>query len=270
MATTVIGAPGVIFPDGTTQATAAIAANFASGTATVNVYTSPATFSKPAKPGLKYVKVTVIGAGGNGGDARAQAPSFVNPGNALAAGGGGGGIAIGMFPAASLPTASIPISVGGGGTPSSLGSIISATAGGAGTPQIRTPGIAGGVNGSDASAGSAGTGSTGPVQQLTMTGYRGNGDSTNGNPSWPAGPAEATYKYVGGSTRLFTGNGGLGGLNFATGPASPFPSKTGTGGNGTGYGAGGGGGYATAGLNTDVTGPGGTGSPGVVIIEEYY
>ena len=265
MATTVIGSPGVIFPDGTTQATAAIAANFASGTATVNVYTSPATFSKPAKPGLKYVKVTVIGAGGNGGSARAQSPNFFNVGGATAAGGGGGGIAIGMFPAASLPTDSIAIQAGGGGTPSSLGSIISATAGGAGAPQIRTPQQVG-VNSPDATAGSAGTGSTGPVQQITMVGYRGIGDTTGGPATWPSGPAEATYKNAGGSTRLFTGVGGIGGAL----PAQGGVSKTATGGNGTGYGAGGGGGAAFAYVSADVTGPGGTGSPGVVIIEEYY
>ena len=267
MATTVIGAPGVIFPDGTTQATAAIAANFASGSAVLNVHTSPATFSKPAKPGLKSIRVTVIGAGGNGGAARAIAPGNFNPGGATAAGGGGGGIAIGMFPAASLPTDSIAISVGGGGTPSSLGSIISATAGGAGTPRIRQPlDGAGGVSSPDATAGSAGTGSTGPVRQLTMTGYRGVGDNTSARADWPSGPADATYRNAGGSTRLFTGEPGIAGAL----PAQSSVSKTAAGTNGTGYGAGGGGGAAFGYLNADVTGPGGTGSPGVVIIEEYY
>ncbi|NBP16958.1 hypothetical protein EBU95_21690, partial [bacterium] len=51
----------LLFNDGSTQSTAAAAG----GNYVLKQYTSPATWTKPAN--LKSVKVTVVGAGGNGG-----------------------------------------------------------------------------------------------------------------------------------------------------------------------------------------------------------
>jgi hypothetical protein len=86
-------------------------------------YTSPATWTKPA--GLKAVKVTVIGAGGNGGTN--------NSGTNFAGSGGGGGGAILYLDAPAVPG---PVSVTVGSAPSktsSFGPLVSATGGTNGT-----------------------------------------------------------------------------------------------------------------------------------------
>ena len=237
MATTSIGAPGVVFPDGTTQASAT------TGAGTVTVYASPSTFSKPAKPGLKYIKVTVVAAGGNGGNVVSSA----NPGgNALIVGGGGGsgGIGIGMFPAPSLPTSPIAITAGSSGTPSSLGSIISATAGSnapATSSNVPTTG-AGGARGSVSFVG---------TDQVAMFGFQGAAGGTNGG----AGAIPA----------INTGTGGVGAVSVPTNGGI-------NGGAASGYGAGGGGSSARSSGVPAIprSATGGAGAPGYVIIEEFY
>lgn len=237
MATTSIGAPGVVFPDGTTQASAT------TGEGTVTVYTSPSTFSKPTKLGLKYIKVTVIAAGGSGGNTTSSS----NPGgNALVAAGGGGsgGIGIGMFPAPSLPTSPIAITAGSSGTPSSLGSIVSATAGGNAAPvtsNVSTNG-SGGVRGST---------TFGATTQVAMFGSA--GATAGGNGGLGAVPA------------INTGDGGVG--------AVAVPTNGGiNGGAASGYGAGGGGSVARSSGIPAIprSATGGAGAPGYVIIEEFY
>lgn len=101
-------------------------------------YVSPATWTKPA--GLKQVKVTVVGAGGNGG----ASPS----GHSGA--GGSGGAAISWIPAPSIPG---PVGVTAGAGTNSFGAFCSATAGGAGGNGTALGGIPGGTGG----AGSGGT-----------------------------------------------------------------------------------------------------------------
>jgi hypothetical protein len=119
----------------------------------LQVYASPATWTKPAS--IKAVKVTVIGAGGNNGSPFGTcAPA---PGGA----GGGGGGAIEYLDAPAIPG---PVSVTVGTAPSktsSFGTFLSAT---------------GGTNGGAASAGSPGSnggGGSGSGGQLNVTGETG-------------------------------------------------------------------------------------------------
>jgi hypothetical protein len=100
------------------------------GNYAMNAYASPATWTKPA--GLKAVKVTVVGAGGNGFSTPAGTSSAT-------AGGGGGGAAIDYIPAPSIPG---PVAVTAGPGTNSFGAFCSATAGATGAIQV---GGAGGV-----------------------------------------------------------------------------------------------------------------------------
>jgi hypothetical protein len=111
---------GVTFNDGTTQSTAAVGG----GGYNLTVFTSSGTWTKPA--GLKAVKVTVIGAGGNGGT------GIGSPYSESGTPGGGGGGAIEEIQAPSIPG---PVSVTVGTAPSktsSFGAFLSATGGGNG------------------------------------------------------------------------------------------------------------------------------------------
>ena len=98
MATTSIGSSGVVFPDGTTQASAG-----GNGTIT-RIYTSPATWTKPTT--VKSIKVTVVsgGGGGQGGG---------GPGITRTGGNGAGGM--GFYQAPAIP-GPVVVTVGAGGT----------------------------------------------------------------------------------------------------------------------------------------------------------
>jgi len=225
MATTTIGSPGVIFPDASVQASAT------QGSVLVTSYTSPAPYSKPT--GLKFIKVTVVGSGGNGG------PVAGAIGAKAGGGGGGGGIAIGTFPAALVPATPFTIAVGGPGTPSSFTTLISATCGSS-AATVTFPATTG-------SGGLGGGGYTFPTPtapvQINMFGIAGNTSS-------------ATAAGFGGVCNLFLGAPGTG----ATAPGG------GAGGAGGGVGAGGGG----AQTNGSGSLSGGAGSPGFVLLEEYF
>jgi hypothetical protein len=188
-------------------------------------YTSPATWTKPA--GLKAIKVTVVGAGGDGGATNAPGPTSLG---GSASGGGGGGAAIEFIPAPSIPG---PVSVTAGAGTNSFGPFCSATAGGNGA--TTTTGVAGGAGG----VGSGGN--------INVDGGDGDyGVNLQTSPTNQTGGA-------GGGALL--GFGGIGRNSRAgTGPGNP-------GGN---YGGGGGG---AAGIQNN---SGGTGAPGIVIVEEFY
>jgi len=154
MATTSIGAPGVVFPDGTTQSSVG-----ATGVVVLNTYASSGTWTKPAT--VKSIRVTVVGGGGTGGAATTPNASSVG---SSGGGGGGGGAAIRTYPAPSIPGPQ-PYTVGGATATSSFGStvtVVSATGGVTGTSV--GPGGGGGAggaggggsNGNIAFAGSAG------------------------------------------------------------------------------------------------------------------
>jgi hypothetical protein len=153
-------APGtsgnVLTSNGSAWLSQAIAAG---GDYVMQVYTGPATWTKPAS--VKAVKVTVIGAGGNGGSG-ATAPGPAGGQNRAGANGGGGGGAIEYLDAPAIPG---PVTVTVGSAPSktsSFGPFLSAT---------------GGTNGGNASAPSDNStpvaGGEGSGGQINVPGGRG-------------------------------------------------------------------------------------------------
>jgi hypothetical protein len=109
------------------------------------IYTSPATWTKPA--GLKAVKVKVWGGGGAGGRGLRVSPSATRIGGA----GGAGGFSEEYLPEASIPG---PVSVTAGPGTNSYGAFLSATGGGNGND---------GTNPTPGTNGTPGTGSGGQL-----------------------------------------------------------------------------------------------------------
>lgn len=192
----------------------------------INTYVAPGTWTKPS--GLLQIKVTVIGAGGNGGSA--TLPN--NPSTIAAAGGGGGGggAAIRWIPAPSIPG---PVAVTAGAGTNSFGAFASATAGSNGT------------NGTISALAVGGAGGLGSSGTLNIGGSGGSNNSM-----LPAGSL-----------------GGSGGASILGGGARGASNAAGVAGNN--YGGGGGGG-SRIGISVPGTTPGGTGAPGIVIVEEFY
>ncbi len=208
----------------------------AGGNYVMNDYVAPATWSKPA--GLKAVKVTVVGAGGAGGAPAVPGAAGNNPG------GGAGGAAIVYLAAPSIPG---PVAITAGPGTNSFGAFASGTAG--------TAGFSGNTQAN--SGGAGGTGSVSPTipagQAMTFVGSSGQiGFSIPAN----------NVSYAGnGGTSIF-GNYGAGAF------ANPvFPGFI-NGGAATGFGGGGGGGAKQS--PTVGASSGGAGSPGIVIVEEFY
>jgi len=215
MATTSIGAPGVVFPDGTTQATAA------NPNVVTTIYYSPSTWTKPST--VKDVRVTLVAGGGGGGSARSSGPSPQTVG-----GGGGAAGGYGFFAAPSIP-GPVAVTVGSGGP------------GGAvpGAPGSSTPGVTGGTSsfgalisatGGGGGSGGSGNGAAGAITSSpTVIGYRGTaggysaplrgGDSFSmwgyggANPSGP-GSGYGSGGGGGGVTGLSTITGGTGASGF--------------------------------------------------------
>ena len=196
-------------------------------------YTSPNTWDATAAKaaGLKAIRVTVVGAGGNG--ATAPTPAV----NAAMASGGGGGAAIAYLPAASITPGNKTVTAGAGtnsfgpwgtATPFSPTATVSATAG------ESASGVPGG-------AGGAGLGGS-----INITG--GGGGSGNA--------ISGFYSGAGGSSIL-----GGGGRSVGTAPAT-------AGAPGGNYGGGGSGAFKSSAPGTAAAG--GTGAPGIVIVEEFY
>jgi len=192
---------GVQFPDNSVQG---IASNYI-----LRAYTTPATWTKPT--GLRSVKVTVIGAGGNGGNGSTFPgdPSVVYTGS----NGGGGGGSIRYLDSPAIPG---PISVTVGTAPSktsSFGPLVSAT---------------GGTNGGNAptmSLGPAGpfAGGTGSGGTINFTG--GSGDLTPENTGSQSGYAALGFGsgLPGGQIQRPAGAAGInygGGALGRTGPGT--------------------------------------------------
>ena len=217
-----------------------VAGQPAGGNYALNAYVAPATWTKPT--GLKAVKVTVVGAGGNGGAVN-PAPTNVN---AAAGGGGAGGGTIDYIPAPSIPG---PVAVTAGPGTNSFGAFCSATAGSAGTT----------VSGNSpvplypSNFGDGGAGGSGSGGNINITGGTGQFGHAYAQIQ-PAGPV--------------FGAGGAGAdavFGFGTGGAAPRVGNN-NGANGVGLGSGGSGGTKT--LSGGASG--GVGTPGIVIIEEFY
>lgn len=202
----------------------------AGGNYDLNAYTSPTTWTKPA--GLKAIKVTVVGGGGTGGTSP-SAPSPVSSAG-FSGGGGGGGGAILYLDAPAIPG---PVAITAGPGTNSFGAFASATAGSNGTPGTK-PAV-------DGAGGAGGTGtapSPTPNGSITFTGTAGN-------------PGDNTLRSTGGSSQLF----------FAAQLLSPAPQANGA--NNSAYG---GGGAGTGNVVAGAPRTGGTGGPGIVIVEEFY
>jgi len=238
-----------------------------SGECIVTTFTSPGTWTKPAT--VKRVRVTVISGGGAGGGK----PS---PNRARAGGGGGGGGGIKDIPAPSIPG---PVSVtrgaggaggtgtGGAGGTSSFGGFISATGGGGGTPGhpsgAGVGGAGGVVTGADLSLAGSNGGNNGPVSSggggavfapttFTITTVPG---GSYGSPATIAVPS------VIGGISIFNNIGSRGGNGRA--------NSAGAGGNApTAFRGGGGGGCLGNGPNPAYNG--GSGSAGIIVVEEFY
>lgn len=200
-----------------------------SGNYKMEVFTASGTWTAVA--GLKFVKVTVVGSGGNGGAITGSSKIIGQGGH-----GGGGATAVAYMTAAQAGTSqSITVGSGGGGASSSFGAIITCT---------------GGANGSTVSAGvigASGAGGTATVGTVTSS-YTVTGGGTAG-------------------TGVNNKDNSSGGTLFGLSPISIAAMNGGGSGNGlsgTGYGAGAQGAYGATAYS------GGAGTAGIVIVESYY
>lgn len=222
--------PGTVVASSPTGWSAVPTTSVGGGNYIMRTYTSPSPWTKPAA--LKAVKVTVIGAGGNGGSA--TAPTGIGDSGG-GGGGGGGGTSIRYIDAPAIPG---PVAVTAGPGTNSFGAFASATAGSAGG------------NGSSPAAvgagGAGGTGSSGTINIPGGSGYSGGVEKRGGN----------------GVNSIFTGK-----INNAN-PTTSITTTNAPGINGDNYGNGGSGGLQRSGSGG--TSNGGTGAPGIVIVEEYY
>jgi hypothetical protein len=211
---------------------------------TQQVFASSGTWTKPS--GCRFIKVTVIGAGGGGGGVNASLTNY-----AFGAGGGAGGIAIEWINATALTSETVTIGAGGAG-------------GAAGT----NPGSSGGTSsfGAHCSAsGGAGGESLAAAtgHSVRLSGVSGVGSGGNINISGIPGPPN--YR-VSGSTVIAGGSGGST-LFGAGGVGSVVFSTSAVGAAGSGFG---GGGAGAASANDTTNRAGGDGASGGVIVEEFY
>jgi len=209
------------------------------------VFESSGTFAKADYPGLRAVRVRLVGGGAQGGDSYACGSGE----HSGAGGGGGGGYAERVILAEDLAeTETVTVGAGGvdisgytggpGGT-SSFGTLVSATGGLGGTGSTAHTAMTCGPGGQ------GGTGTAGDILHTGVPGAKGTGNATlgqggDGGPSQLGGGGRGAYG--GGGSSSYAGNpGGL-------------------------YGGGGGGGSS----NTNASSAkGGVGAPGVVIVEVY-
>jgi hypothetical protein len=221
----------ITFNDNTTQTTAAVPG----GNYVLTTFTSSGTWTKPS--GLKAVKVTVIGAGGNGGNAQ---PSLQKGRH-----GGGGGGAIKYISAPTIPG---PVTVTVGTAPSktsSYGAFVSATGGSNGSPNTGAFGT---------TAGGSGSGG-----DINVSGGPGIGSQLGTIPG--TAPEQPGYPGISGAGAFAFGGFGVAGIVSTAGSGA-------VGTNGVLYGGGATGGF-TGGTSPDNR-PGGTGASGIVIVEEFY
>lgn len=207
-------------------------------------FTSSGTYSKPA--GLKFVVVEVQGGGGAGGGV----PATTSGQRALGAGGISGVYARSKILASSLGT-NETVTVGAGGTGVSGGN---------------------GGNGGNSSFGSlvsanGGTGGEGAAFASTTLAFAMADPITTGTGDFivPGRVGPVAFCMADSSN---AGSGGQGGSSvFGAGGAGRRLNTAGAGGNASGYGAGGGG---TGTSSSQSARTGGNGSPGIVIVHEYF
>ena len=168
---------------------------------------------------------------GGGGNGGAVPPGST-PASTTAAGGGGGGggAAQAYYPEATIPG---PVAITAGLSACSFGASISATRG---------------ANGGNGTVPAGGSGAAGA-----------GGTGTGGLINPPGEPGTGT---AGGSGGGFWTYLDAGAARSTTGSGNPAPA--------TSYGSGGGGAYRAQSSPALPTAPGGTGAPGIVIVEEFY
>lgn len=166
------------------------------GLSGMQVFTTSGTFNVPS--GITRVKVTVVGAGGNGGANR----DFGCFGVGYGAGGGGGGFAQGVYTVTAGGTVSVTVGTAPGGT-SSFGALVSATGGSNGgqAPNYFT-GSTGGAGGTTSGATFGSNGFNGQGGGVTFS---------NGSP--------AVSTYQAGMPGVAIGRFGQGGGTAASGTA---------------------------------------------------
>jgi hypothetical protein len=211
------------------------------------IFTSSGTFNRALYPNLRAIRVRVQAAGGAGGGAGATSAAMMSYG----AGGGAGGYAESFITDLGLVGASQVVTVGAGGT-----GVANATGNSGGASSFGTlvaaDGGAGGISKPNTALGgylAGGVGGEGTAGDLQLGGGGGNGGGALGN----------------------FGNGGNGGTAILGGGGNTGGTAAGaTGGAGSaGKNYGGGGGGAFANSSNPTARVGGTGGPGVVLVELY-